>query len=280
MAAVALGLASSLTWGFADFFGGLQSRRRAVLAVIVVGQLAGLVFLFAIDAVRGVGPPPAGSWIVWAVAGGLSGVIGLGAFYRGFQVGNMGVVAPISSASAILPLVVGLATGERPRALQAVGVVLAVTGVVLASREESEPGGPRQAAAGAWLAVGAALGFGGFFVFMDRASEADATWAITVARCASLTALLAAAAVTRTRLPRSPRDLAALLPIGILDTGANLLFALATTFGLLSLVGVLGSVYPIVTVVLARLFLHERMHVLQRAGAVGALAGAALISAG
>jgi drug/metabolite transporter (DMT)-like permease len=239
-------------------------------------QTAGFLAVALVVAVRGQGPPGGAGWIGWAALASVCGVSGLAAFYRGLAIGAMGVVAPISSAAAIVPLVVGLATGERPHALQAAGIVLALAGVVLASREE----GGRSSAAGAGLAVIAALGFGGFFVGIDRASEADVLWALLVSRMFSFAFLTTAALIKRPHLPREPRAIGALLGIGVLDTSANLLFALATTQGLVSVVAVLGSLYPIVTVILARFVLHERLHVLQRVGAVGALAGAALISAG
>jgi drug/metabolite transporter (DMT)-like permease len=273
--AVVLALASSLTWGAADFLGGLQTRRRPLLTVMVLTQGAGFVSLAIAVAVRGQGPPGGSGWIAWAALASVCGVSGLAAFYRGLATGAMGVVAPISSAAAVVPLAVGLATGERPTTLQGAGIALAIVGVVLASREESGTN-----AAGAGLAIVAALGFGGFFVGIDRASEADVLWALVVSRSFSFAFLAAAALATRADLPRRPRDLALLAGIGVLDTSANLLFALATTEGLVSLVAVLGSLYPIATVVLARFFLHERLRLLQRVGAIGALAGAALISAG
>jgi drug/metabolite transporter (DMT)-like permease len=277
MAAIALGLTSSLAWGFADFFGGIQSRRRPLLAVLVVTLTSGFFLTVIAVVLHGEGPPPGVGWIAWALASSLFGIGGLACFYRGLATGNMGVVAPISSAAAIVPLAVGLASGERPSAMQGAGVALAIVGVVLASREEGETG-PR-VAAGVWLAIGAAIGFGGFFVAMDRASDSDPYWAIMVARIASMTVLWAAALATRTEVPRRARDLRVLVPIGLLDTGANLLFAVASTKGLLSVVGVLGSVYPVVTILLAHFVLHERLRPLQRLGAAGALAGAALISA-
>src|SRR3954447_4203201 len=283
MAAVALGLASSLSWGIADFFGGLQSRRRPVLAVMTITQTAGLLLALVVVAAHSAGPPSGGAWLAWAMGGSLFGIAGLAAFYRGLATGNMGVVAPISSAAAVVPLAVGLATGERPSAIQAAGIALAIVGVVLASREETEPGAGARVATGTGLAIVAAIGFGGFFVAMDRASNGgggDAAWAILAARVASTTVLWTVALATRTRLPRSARELGVLAPIGVLDTAANLLYALATTKGLLSLVAVLASVYPVVTVLLARFVLHERLHVLQRVGAAGALVGAALISSG
>src|SRR4051794_38372901 len=152
MAAVVLGLASSLSWGFSDFFGGLQSRKRPLLAVLAATQTAGLVLMVVVAAARGEGPPAAGGWNAWAAGGGLLGIVGLAAFYRGLATGNMGVVAPISSAAAIVPLTVGLATGERPSALQGAGVVLAIAGVALASLEhEGHVTGGGRLAAGAGL---------------------------------------------------------------------------------------------------------------------------------
>jgi drug/metabolite transporter (DMT)-like permease len=279
MGAVALALASSLAWGFADFFGGLQSRRRPLLAVLVAGQTAGLVLVALVALVRGDGMPAAGTWMLWAAGGGLLGIVGLAAFYRGLATGNMGVVAPISSTAAIVPLVVGLATGERPTALQGVGVVLAIGGVALASLEHGDHGGSGRVATGAGLAIIAALGFGSFFVATDQASDVDPVFAIVVARVASASLLWAVVLATRTALPEA-RALPALALIGVLDTGANLLFAVASTLGLVSVVAVLASVYPVVTVLLARIVLGERLHLLQRVGAVGALAGAAVISIG
>jgi drug/metabolite transporter (DMT)-like permease len=275
MAAVVLALASSVTWGMADFFGGLQSRRRPLLTVMFLTQTAGFAALVVALAVRGHGPPGGGGWIAWAGLASVCGVSGLAAFYRGLATGAMGVVAPISSAAAVVPLAVGLALGERPHPIQAVGIALAIAGVVMASREESGAN-----AAGAGLAIVAALGFGGFFVGIDRASESDVLWALTVSRAFSFTFLACAALAVRPALPRSARDLRDLAAIGVLDTSANLLFAIATTEGLVSVVAVLGSLYPIATVLLARFVLHERLHMLQRVGAIGALAGAALISSG
>jgi drug/metabolite transporter (DMT)-like permease len=283
--AVALGLGSSLCWGLADFFGGLQSRKRAMLAVLLVSQAAALLLLlpFAL-ALAGEGPSAAA--VGWAALGGSAGVVALGAFYRGLAIGTMSVVAPISATGAAVPVLVGLAEGERPGVLQVAGMVAALAGVILASRE-SEPAedlgsAHRQAGrAAVGLALVAALGFGTFFVGVDRASAtAEVPWVIVISRSCSCSLVLIAALVVRPQLPRDPASLGALAMVGVLDLGANGLFAIATTKGLLSVVAVLGSLYPAVTVVLARVVLAERVSRLQEIGVGLTLAGVVAISAG
>ncbi len=281
MIAVALGLGSSLLWGLADFGGGLQARRVALLAVLLVSQAAGLAGVAAIVAVSGHPAPSAGD-LLPAALGGMAGVVALAAFYRGLAIGTMSIVAPISATGVAGPVVVGLATGDRPGALQLSGIGLAVVGVVLASREAAPEGSRRAAVArrSLLLALVAALGFGSFFVGMDAAADADVFWALLAARAASFTMLCAVALAVRPRLPREPLTLGALAGIGALDLGANAMFAAATTEGLLSLVAVLSSLYPVVTILLARAVLGERVRRVQEAGIVAALAGVVLIAAG
>jgi drug/metabolite transporter (DMT)-like permease len=279
VAALLLAFASSVTWGAGDFLGGLQSRRLPVLNVLVASQAAGLLLICAYAAVRGEGPP-GGDLLLWAPLSGLAGAAGLAAFYRGLAVGNMGVVAPISATAAVVPLVVGVAGGDRPGELQYAGIALALVGVVLASREEvgGRIGGP--VARGAGLALLSALGFGLFFVGMDRASDEDVAWAIVLNRATSVTVLLAAFALVRPPLAVRRADLPVLGLIGALDISANAMFAVASTEGLVSLVSVLGSLYPLTTVGLAAVVLGERPHRIAQAGVVLALAGVALIAAG
>jgi drug/metabolite transporter (DMT)-like permease len=217
----------------------------------------------------------------WAALAGSAGIVALGAFYRGLAIGTMSVVAPISATAAAVPVLVGLAEGERPGALQVAGMAAALAGVILASREPIEEGRPRGNRAAVGLALVAAAGFGTFFVGIDRASAtAEVPWVIVVQRSCSLVLLVIAALVARPSLPRDGTSLAALGAIGVLDLGANGLYALATTEGLLSVVAVLGSLYPAVTVVLARLVLAERIARTQEVGVVLALAGVVAISAG
>ena len=280
MLAVALGLSSSLCWGLADFFGGLQSRQRAALVVLLVSQGVALALLIPF-ALAVADETPSLSAVGWAALAGSAGIVALGAFYRALAIGTMSVVAPISATAAAVPVLVGLAEGERPSTLQVAGMAIALAGVILASREPIEEGAapPNRAAIG--LALVAAAGFGTFFVGIDKASAtAEVPWVIVVQRCSSLVLLVIAALAVRPTLPRDAPSLAVLGMIGVLDLGANGLYALATTKGLLSVVSVLGSLYPAVTVVLARFVLAERIARVQEVGVVLALAGVVAISAG
>jgi drug/metabolite transporter (DMT)-like permease len=283
--AVALGLGSSLCWGLADFFGGLQSRRRAMLAVLLVSQGVALALLLPV-AFALADEGPSASAVGWAALGGSAGVVALAAFYRGLAIGTMSVVAPISATGAAVPVLVGLAEGERPGLLQVAGMAAALVGVILAAREcepaEDEGAEHREAGRAAIvLALVAAAGFGTFFVGVDRASAtAEVPWVIVISRSCSLVLVLVAALLARPGLPRDPVSFGALAIIGVLDLGANGLFAIATTKGLLSVVAVLGSLYPAVTVVLARVVLAERVSRVQEVGVALTLAGVVAISAG
>ena len=278
MAALLLAFASSVTWGAGDFLGGLKSRQLPLLNVLVATQLTGLVLIAAYIVVRGEGMP-GGDLLLWAPLSGVAGAVGLAAFYRGLAVGNMGIVAPISSTAAIVPLAVGVAGGDRPAAFQYAGIALALTGVVLASREEVAGRGTGRSR-GVGLALLSALGFGLFFVGMDHASDDDVGWAIMLNRVTSVTLLLAAFAVLRPPVAVRRGDVPALLAVGTLDIAANAMFAVASTKGLVSLVSVVGSVYPITTATLAAVVLHERPHRTALVGVVLALTGVALIAAG
>jgi drug/metabolite transporter (DMT)-like permease len=272
-----LALGGALSWGVGDFLGGLAARRVAVLTVLAVSQAIGLVgvllwVLLARD------PFPGVPELLPAALAGLAGAIGLGALYRGLAVGAMGIVAPISAASPLVPLAVDAGRGVVPDAPQVVGVVLVLAGIVTLSRE---PGGSQAIAAGAGLAVVAAVGFGLFVVGLDAGADESAPWAVVAARSASVTLAVAAAVlVTRSSL-RPPRALLlTLVAIGVFDTGANVLVAFATTKGAAGIVAVLSALYPVVTVMLARLVLGERLSPARRLGGGVALAGAALVAAG
>jgi drug/metabolite transporter (DMT)-like permease len=274
MRSIALALGASLTWGFADFFGPLKGRTLGAPRVLVYVQLGGLVVIALIVAIRGKGPADLAA--LFAIPAAISGTLGLYAYYRGMAVGAMSIVAPIAGISAAVPVIFGIATGDRPSLWQWLGIAGALGGVFLASRE---PGPGSRVAAGVGLALIAAIGFGGYFPPMHEAGHADFWWASLFFRMTSASVILAAVAIRRPSLAVEPIQVPVLALIGIGDMLGNLLFAAASTSGLVSITSVLASLYPIVTVVLARLVLKERVARSQEAGIALTLAGVALISA-
>jgi len=310
---VPLGLSSGLCWGAADFFGGIQSRRLPALTVAFWSQAAGALALAVALAVLGIeGARPVASGVAWGLAGGVGSGLALALFYRGLAEGTMSVVAPVSACGAVVPVAAAFLTGDRPDALAGVGVLAAVTGVVLVSRTRpptrgrsaspqstARPGSSRTTARPGRvlaMALGSAVGFGLFYVFVDAgtASMAGTTgsrgsplWVIAGARASSLLMLSMIALVGRrsTLLGRRSslrwpgRRIGPVALVGVGDTGANLLFAYAATTGNLAVVGVLGSLYPVATVVLARWLLGERLSGGQNAGVVLALTGVGLLAA-
>jgi drug/metabolite transporter (DMT)-like permease len=275
MRSIALALGASLTWGFADFFGPLKGRALGALRALVYVQLGGLVVIALIVAIRGKGPEDLGALL--AIPAAISGTLGLYAYYRGMAVGAMSIVAPIAGISAAVPVIFGIATGDRPSPWQWLGIAAALGGVFLASRE---PGRHRRVAAGVGLALLAAVGFGGYFPPMHAAGHADFWWASLIFRMTSASVIFAVVAIRRPPLAAPPVQVSLLALIGVGDMLGNLLFAAASTSGLVSITSVLASLYPIVTVVLARLVLQERVARSQEAGIALTLAGVVLISAG
>jgi len=273
-----LALCGAVSWGVGDFLGGLAARRLAVLTVLAISQAVGLAgVLFWVWIARD--PFPGVVELAPAAGAGVAGLMGLGALYRGLAVGAMGIVAPISAASPLVPLTVDATRGSAPDTLQWLGVMLVFAGIVILSREPAAGG--QRVAAGAGLAIVAALGFGLFVVGLDAGADESAPWAVVAARSASV-ALAVAVAIfyTRTSL-RPPRSLIVMLiGIGVFDTGANVLVAFATTKGAAGIVAVLSALYPVVTIVLARIVLGERLSISRRLGGVVALAGAALVAVG
>ena len=276
--AALLALGGALCWGVGDFLGGLTSRRLAVITVLAVSQAIGLAGLFLWVLVAGDAFPGI-SQLLPAAAAGIAGLVGLGALYRGLAIGAMGIVAPISAASPIVPLAVDAARGDTPAALQWLGIALVLTGIAVLSHEPSRAG-QRRVAAGTGLAVLAALGFGLFVVGLDAGADESAAWAVVAARAASVSVAVVAAVVTRASL-RPPRQLLPMLVgVGVFDTGANVFVAAATTHGAAGIVAVLSALYPLVTVVLAWRLLGEHLARSKRVGGVVALAGAAFVAAG
>ena len=283
MTAVVLALGAAALWGTGDFLGGLATRRVSVLTVLFWSQLVGLAGLSVWVVASGAARPGTGLW--FALAGGIAGVIGLGCLYRGMAVGAMGIVAPISATSPIVPLGVDLLRGTAPAPLQWVGIAFALAGIVLVSREPGSAratggGARRPVAAGVGLALIAALGFGLFIVGLGEAAQESAPWATATARLGAVSALVLVLVSTRTVPRASARLLPLIVAVGVFDAAANALIALAATRGSIGIVAVLSSLYPITTILLARAILHERLGTTRTVGGLVALAGAALIAAG
>ncbi len=279
MIAILLALAASVSWGVADFGAGIASRRLPVPLVIAATQVVGLAFVAVVVAIVRPAPPSWGQF-AWGALTGVIGLFGLSAFYRALEVGAMGIIGPLSATAALVPLAYGLARGERPSAFQLAGVGLAIVGVIAASIERHGNVDGRRIGAGVGLALLAALGFGCALIALSKAAAGGALWAPLSMRIVGAPLIVAVALLLRvpTRgLRVSWRLLAA---VGLCDTAANMLFGLAVERGLLSVVSVLASLYPVVLVALARFLLHERIARHQLAGVALALGGVALIGAG
>jgi drug/metabolite transporter (DMT)-like permease len=279
MTAVVLALAASSCWGVADFLGGLQSRRVPVVVVLAVVQGTGLALVLIVIAVTAE-PFPGQRAALLSVVAGAAGVLALGCFFRALSIGTMSIVAPISATGVALPVIVGVATGDALSTIVSVGLVVTVAGVVLASREPHAD--PDRAAAGRLsigLALLAAVGFGSYFVMSDVAADDSVLWLLALSRIAPVPVLVTLARARGMR-PPPRRSVLLLVLAGALDCGATGLYGLANTEGALSIVAVVGSLYPVMTVVLARAVLGERIAPVQGAGVVIALAGVAMIAGG
>jgi drug/metabolite transporter (DMT)-like permease len=276
--AVLFALASSIAWGAADFGGGLVSRRLPTLAVTVISQSAGFAALLVALAIRGDGFG-ARSFLL-GLAAGAGGGAGLAAFYQALSVGTMSIVSPVVACGAIVPFAISLATGERPSALALAGAIAAFGGAVMASVEERRASA-RERRQAILLAAGAAAALGLFTYFLGLGSrEGSALDTLLGARVGSLTLLVALTAATRATFLIRRRALLPVAAVGLADVSANALFSAASQRGLLALTSVLGSLYPVTTVLLAHAVLGERLTRLQRAGIGLALAGVAALSVG
>lgn len=271
-----LAVLSSIMWGGSDFLGGIVSRRRPAYAVVAGAELAGLVLIGVVALITGDWRASPG-YLPYALAAGAIGTSALIAYYAGLASGTMGVVAPIASMGAIVPVGLGVLSGERPSFLQVLGIAIALVGVVAASGPELRGLGQGRPVL---LAVVAGTGFGFALYFIGLGSRHNVVMTLFGMRAAALSCFAVAALVLRTKGGLTVRDTPSLALIGASDVTANLLFGIATRTGLLSIASALTSFYPVVPVVLARLVLNERLRRVQQLGVGLAIGGVALMSLG
>lgn len=272
-----LALLSSACWGTADFFAGLKARTLAAPAVVGISQAFALVGLSIILLLRqqGLASPFGGSGALWAMAAGVAGAAGLVCFYTALASGTMGVVAPISSLGAVVPVLLGLLSGEHPTATAWVGMTVAVAGAALASGPELAGAVPPRPVV---LAAAAAVFFGLSLFSLDRGARYALLETLWGMRLTSVAMFLVAGLVVRSLGGTRGRDLPALAAIGLGDVTANGLFAFASSRGMVSVASVLGSLYPVATLFWARLLLGERLRRVQAVGVLLTLVGVLAIA--
>jgi drug/metabolite transporter (DMT)-like permease len=274
--AILLSLLSSLMWGASDFFGGLMSKRRPALAVVGWGALYGTAMATIALAFTDGWHGPYG-WVGWGAAAGASGALGLVTYYLALSTGTMGVVAPVTSLGVVVPVLFGVLRGETPSALVLAGIAVAIAGIVLTSGPEFSGGA---SAKPVLIAAAAGVFFGVFFICMDLGSEDSALLTLWSMRVTVAVAALVIAAVLRTTGGLRGRDFLWVLLIAAGDLGANLTYGIASTKGYVSITSVLASLFPVVTVLLARVVLKERLRRIQVLGVAVTMLGVAFISLG
>jgi drug/metabolite transporter (DMT)-like permease len=284
--ALFLGLLAGVTYGAADFIGGLASRRSSVFAVVVISQVAGLLLLLAGIPLFPAAHPQASDFL-WGSFAGLAGALGIVLLYRGLAIGRMSLVSPITAVmGAVIPFIVGLALHERPSSFAICGVIIALVAVVLVSSTEADPALPGLRIHG-WLrqpglleAALSGVGIGLFYVFLAHSRHDSGMWPLASSRLTSSFVITIVALGTRQALVPAAGAWGGIVFAGVLDVAANGFYLLATRHGMLAIVAVLASLYPASTVILARLFLRERLTPVQLSGVACALVAIALIGAG
>jgi uncharacterized membrane protein len=266
-------------WGCGDFGGGLLTRRTPLFGVVLGSQLVGMAMALVLAVVRGEGAMlPAD--VVWSLLAGVAGGIGITGLYNGLAVGRMGVVAPITAViAALIPVAAGVVLQGVPPPLVLVGIGLAIVAVLLVSRvaddrdELDRPSGFR-------FAIVGGLGIGAFSVFVAQISDGHAFGPLTLIRGMEAALIVGVVLVTRSAWRPERRLLPAIAGVGVLDMAGNGAFILAVQAGSLAVAAVLSSLYPVTTVILAAVFLRERVTVTHAIGILLAVVAIACIAAG
>jgi len=270
---------SALLYGIADFSGGFAAQRSRLLPVLVLSQLLGTAVAVSALAFLGHGQPTTAD-LLWGFLAGFTGSMGLFMLYGGIANSIVAIVSPTSAVvGAVIPVLFGLFLGDRPSATAIAGSLLCLPAILLLTWERgSEASRQRSVKTALGYGIMAGLGFGIFFTTLSRAGAGSGVWPLLAARAASITAFLLAMLVSREPFRVERGGLVPALVAGAADMGANILFLLASQSGMLSLVAIVTSLFPAPTVLLARIFLHQRIPPARMAGLVLALLGVALIS--
>ena len=275
--AILLSLLAAASYGLADFVGGVTSKRVSPWSVALVAQLGGAALVFLLTLV--VSGSPTGADLAWSVVAGLGNGFGTAFLYRGLSAGRMGVVAPVSGVgAALVPVAVGVLTGERPAALVWLGIVLALPGIWLVAREPAT--GPGRLGAGLADGVLAGLGFGLLFAALAQIPEEAGFLPLALNQVVAGAVIVAVALTLGSPwVPRDPRALGGVVSgaLGALATGA---FLVATHSGYLTVTAVIASLYPAVTVLLAAFVLREHVHRAQALGLGLCAVAVSLVAAG
>jgi drug/metabolite transporter (DMT)-like permease len=263
---IVLALAAALLYGGSDFGGGLASRRLGSLRVSVVGSAAATMLAWATLILVG-GPGPSLRAVAWGLAAGLAGGAGTLVLYRGLARGQMSVVGPLSAVgAAIVPVAAGIALGERPSLLSVAGVLVALPAIVLVAASGSVRGKLGAAPKGLLDGLVAGMAFGILFIGLAQAGRNAGLWPVASEQTGALLITLAIAVKTRAPLRIPLRAVGLPVLVGASGMAATLAYFYATHFSMLAIAAVLVSLYPGVTVLLARTLLHERFTPAQRAG--------------
>jgi drug/metabolite transporter (DMT)-like permease len=271
--AVEFSLGSVLCWGTSDFLGGYASRNANSVLVTAITNCTGLLVILIVASLSA-SPTPAFTHIAWALAGGACGGSALALFYRALASGNMGSTAPIAAIlAAAIPAVFGMFTQGLPGIVQIAGFVLAALGILLISRSDQD--GQTK---GLKLAVVAGIGFAGFYIFAKQAGSGSALWLAASSRFAALVATATWMLTTKSFHPAKPASLRLGAIAGVIDVSGSVFFFHALQVGRMDATVVLSSLYPVVTVLLARIILKEHFTRWKTAGILAALAAVPLIA--
>lgn len=281
MPAVVLALFSSLAYGVSDYIGGLKSRTLPVVTVLLVSHTAALALLTGTLAIA-IGDIPASKFLLYGVLAGVAEAVALFALYQGLSVGKMSIVAAAASVAPAIPVIASVGGSDAPGGIQVAGIVLAIGGITtlaLSSGAEDDPHALSRPMVSVAFGLLTALGLGFFLIAMDRSAEGSVQWALITARITTVAIFTFVFLLARPREDLSLTNWGWLILIGVMVLVADACFAVATAKGVLSVVAVLSSLYPVITILLARFHLGEHLTRRQIAGIAVVLVGAAALAA-